>query len=179
MKRLRVLGKLYASGNTQGAFVEEGFAKIKAAIKSDKMHGQTNEEHFVLDTIDLEKKLFVLYHQGSVQMTVLCPYYFCPHRIVHWKDSFVSANQLYDRFNRASFMYCHSRLYGRRWTFIGANVGCECMFIVSFILLARFPLYNGPQPRSSQSIYVGPLLWVIPSEVFIQRPVLKEYLYQQ
>lgn len=74
-------------------------------------------------------------------------------------------------------MYCYCRLY---WTLIGANIGCGCMFIVSCILLALFPPYKGAQPRSSQigfiastwiwnfifSIYVGPLLWVIPSEVF-------------
>lgn len=80
----------------------------------------------------------------------------------------------------ADFMSCHSRLYRKK---TGLDWGEHRLWLHVYCFLyslARFPLYKRPQPRSSQiefiasaciwifilSVYVGTLLWVIPSEVF-------------
>ena len=68
--------------------------------------------------------------------------------------------------------------FGRRWTLIGGNLGNCISFIISTILLAKFPptstnkgahwgfiimtwVYN-----FSFSVSCGPLSWIIPAEIF-------------
>lgn len=142
MKRLRVLGKLYAPGNTQG--VEEEFAKIKATIEFDKMHGQKSVDQSVLGTIDLEKNLFVLYHQDSVQMTGLSAIQYYAPSIFAQIGLSTGRTLLYQIINSMIALIAQSLCIvsldytGRRWTLIGANVGCGCMFIISFYSFGSF-----------------------------------------
>ncbi|CUM57875.1 unnamed protein product [Debaryomyces tyrocola] len=185
-KALKVLGKLYANGNTQDPFVEEEFAKIKAAIEFDKIHGQTSWASLFLIPSNLRRIFLCCAIQGSVQMTgVSAIQYYAPTIFAQIGLS-AGKSLLYQAINSIIALIAQALCIatvdytGRRWTLIGANIGCGCMFIVSCILLALFPPYKGAQSRSSQigfiastwiwnfifSIYVGPLLWVIPSEVF-------------
>lgn len=183
---LNVLGKLFAHGNTKDEFVEQEFARIKAAIELDKMHGQTNWGSLFLIPSNLRRIVLCCAIQGSVQMTGVSAIQYYAPTIFAQIGLTPGKTLLYQAINSIIALIGQALCIltidytGRRWTLIGANVGCGCMFIVSCILLARFPPYKGAQPLSSQigfigstwiwnfifSIYVGPLLWVIPSEVF-------------
>ena len=206
-KALETLAKLHAHGNVDDPWVRAEYEQIQKSIAFE--HANEAKSYIELfKSRSAFRRLFLCCAlQASVQMTGVSAIQYCMYLSVvsfgrlsaksPLPDSptifakigistndtlkYQAINSVIALLGEFTCMMLIDRL-GRRWPLIGGNLGNMVTFIISTILLAKFPP-GVSSNRSAQWAFIimtwiynycfsatcGPLSWIIPAEVFDTR----------
>ncbi|OJJ49640.1 hypothetical protein ASPZODRAFT_58581 [Penicilliopsis zonata CBS 506.65] len=184
---LKTLAKLHAHGDENDPWVRAEYNQIQESITYEHENAARSYAELFKSRASFRRVLLCCSIQASAQMTGVSSIQYYSVEIFEKIGISGAATLRYQAINSIIALIAQALCmlfidrFGRRWPMIWGNLGNMVTFIISTILLAKFPatasnsgahwafiimtwLYN-----FSFSATVGPLTWIIPAEVFDTR----------